>query len=310
MKPKSGLLGNCIKLGICISFFFIVLQSCDNPSGYGTIDHIVKFTTDTSESVQKDASLKNASENRYTQFGTYITSLTPYIFKASIRMMNYQDYWDITSDKTHGISYLGENEEYLYVDFSNNQEVSITPTLYSRDLHGDRIFGQKQVTFNYFNFVPQYLYQEVELPSEYTNLHLNQVDYLPSARFGNILKINNDDLLRDIISTGFTFVFGNTDYTYIFNEDHQVIGPSENNPFGDDGSGFSGAIIRSSNYTPVTVTMPDEDQTITMYSTVSFNTQDLIQVYSGNDNIPFTSDDVFVYAPYYWERVKVKLEIR
>ena len=69
-------------------------------------------------------------------------------------------------------------------------------------------------------------------------------------------------------------------------------------------------MIRSHQFNPVTVTMPEEDETIEMYSTLSFNTDNLIQVYAGRDNIPYTQDDVFTYAPNYWERLKVRLEVR
>ncbi len=309
MRKQSKFSDHCYFIsGICFSLLALIFQSC-SIFDYGTIEHSLKFTTETSEiSANSPSFIKSDSNDRYTQFGAYITSITPGVFTASIRMMGYQDNWDITDKSTHLISYV--NDSVLNVDFSNNQEVSITPTLYSTDLHGDRIFRQKEVTFIYFTFVPDYLYQEFELPSEYTNIHLNQIDYISSARFGNIIKINNNNLLTGIISTGFTFVFGNTDSTFIFNKEHLTIKPSENNPFGDDGSGFSGEIIRSCNYTPITVTMPESGETITMYSTVSFDTQNLIQVYAGADNVPYTSDDVFVYAPGYWDRIKVKLEIK
>jgi hypothetical protein len=33
----------------------------------------------------------------------------------------------------------------------------------------------------------------------------------------------------------------------------------------------------------------------------------LIQIYAGQDNIPYTSDDIFVYAPNFWERLSVSL---
>jgi hypothetical protein len=41
---------------------------------------------------------------------------------------------------------------------------------------------------------------------------------------------------------------------------------------------------------------------------MSFNTTDLIHIYAGADNIPYTADDIFVYAPYFWERISVILE--
>jgi hypothetical protein len=69
-------------------------------------------------------------------------------------------------------------------------------------------------------------------------------------------------------------------------------------------------MIRSNKITPFTLIRPEPGESIEMYSTISFNTDNLIQVYAGADNIPYTQDDVFVYAPNYWERLGVKIEIR
>jgi hypothetical protein len=47
-----------------------------------------------------------------------------------------------------------------------------------------------------------------------------------------------------------------------------------------------------------------------VFSAISFITDDLIQVYAGNDGVAYTGDDVFVYPPRYWERVVARLEVR
>lgn len=54
----------------------------------------------------------------------------------------------------------------------------------------------------------------------------------------------------------------------------------------------------------------DDVVCIEMYSTISFITDDLIQVYAGNNCVAYTGDDVFVYPPRYWERVVARLEVR
>ena len=50
-------------------------------------------------------------------------------------------------------------------------------------------------------------------------------------------------------------------------------------------------------------------KTIEMVSEISFDTENLIQIYAGQDNIPYTSDGIFLFAPNYWERLIVKLEV-
>jgi hypothetical protein len=41
-----------------------------------------------------------------------------------------------------------------------------------------------------------------------------------------------------------------------------------------------------------------------------FDTHNLIQIYAGEDNIPYTSDDVFIYAPNFWERIQVSVKVQ
>jgi hypothetical protein len=86
-----------------------------------------------------------------------------------------------------------------------------------------------------------------------------------------------------------------------------LISPSPDFPFKGD---THASVVRSNKYLLATVTMPQEGETIEMYSTISFYTHNLIQIYTGPDNIAYTSDDLIVYAPNYWERLNVKLEIK
>jgi len=265
----------------------------------------------------------NKSISTYSQFGSYITSITPGKFSAKLNIMCYQDYWDYRDKATHMISYIDGHDNdpnyeiALFADFSNNQEVSVTPILYSTDLI-DGIFKQKEVTFNYFNFVPYYLFQEVDLPVQYNNISLTQfnggvnVEYSYDSGRGNILlKAQDPSFLNPLFGQKSNnpcgWVFGSTDSTFLFNQEGAEISPSADYPFGNN---TRAPVIRSNKYDPVTVTMPPEGETIEMYSTISFDTQNLIQIYAGNDNIPYSSDDIFVYAPNYWERVNVKLEIK
>lgn len=295
-----------------------ILTGCSKESG--SIQHKVRYTT-TGEAVK---SAKSWNESTYTQFGTYITSLTPEKFTAKITLMCYQDNWDIQDRSTHIISYVDGHdndpnfEMATYADFSGNAEVSIDPILYSTDLIGEenRIFKQKEVTFKYFNFGPDYFYQEVELPAQYKDIQLDQVDmgadprpeyYYDQERNCVFLKSYSYSFLRPLGRYPFTFVFGNTESTYIFNQEGNMIFPSPDFPFGGS---TSGPVVRSNKYDPVTVTMPQEGEAITMYSTVMFDSRNLIQVYAGADEVAYTNDDVFVYAPSFWERLNVKLEIK
>jgi len=305
------------------TFCFLIISSlllaCSKDRVNGDIRHRVQYTTSKTDL----KTMESNADSRYTQFGDYITSITPYKFTSKINIMCYQDNWDITGNSTHTISYVDGHDNdpryeiATYADFSNNQEVEITPILYSTDKQ-DGIFKQKEVTFTYFNFCPYYLYQEVEIPVQYKDITINQFNQYynepyscDSVKFGNVLKIKHVPFISRLYQYGngypWAYVFGNTDSTFVYNKEGKTVPPSEHWPFG--GSTIN-PIIRSNKYVAKTVTMPTNGETIEMVSTISFNTENLIQIYAGQDNIPYTSDDIFLYAPNYWERLSAKLEIK
>ncbi len=42
---------------------------------------------------------------------------------------------------------------------------------------------------------------------------------------------------------------------------------------------------------------------------MSFNYNNIIQIYAGQDNLPYTKDDVFLYRPDFWERLSVQVSV-
>ena len=66
--------------------------------------------------------------------------------------------------------------------------------IYGR-VNNNRQFDDAQIDFNYFYFIPFYLYQELQLPSEYQKVTL---DMFPSGSVtDNILKINHNEILKN-----------------------------------------------------------------------------------------------------------------
>lgn len=298
---------------ICIILIACIFFGCEKEGG--TLSHKIKYST--SPSTFKSVS-KSAAESYYSDLGTYVTSITPRHFSAKLNIMMYYDFWESGDNSSHMISYIEGHDNdpnyeiSLYVDFSNNQEVTYEPILYCTDGR-DGLFGQKQVSMRYFYFVPYYFIQEIEIPEEYG-------DEIPSLGYEGTYstdpitgkqyyKVNQLAFLEKVFGVPdhhpYGYLFGNTDRTYIFNEDCTDLPQSEEYPCGG-----SQPLIRSNKYNAVTVTVPDKGEEVEMYSTISFDTENLIQVYAGNDNVPYTMDDIFVYAPNYWERISVKLEIR
>jgi hypothetical protein len=292
----------------------VLASSCEEA---GKINHRLRFTN---EGIP--VSGKTSEDSLYTQFGPLITTLTPYVFRSKLNILAYQD--DLESagpnSTTHMISYIDGHDNdpnyqiFLDVDFSNNQEVVAEPILYGTDIR-DGIFEQREVTMSYFMFVPYHITQSFVLPLEYKDVQFAWQDMNTCRNYDSLLNrvtfTCSERLLtmplygqNNLIPAG--YVFGGTDSTYIHNP--EALPGVPGCPFG--GSLCNNPFIRSSYYTPVTVTMPDDGESIEMFSTISFNSNNLIQIYAGNDGVAYTGDDVFVYAPKYWERVVARLEVR
>jgi hypothetical protein len=302
----------------------LFIFSCKESGEIGEINFKVEYTTDINTSSKSTCVI---DDQLHSGFGTFVTSLTPYHFSASINMMGMQDSTiDPGGNTTIMLGFIMHDGSDMIApdpqaDFSNNQEVEFFPKI------GHQVTPGQQIDFVYFYFVPYYIYQEVTLPVEYQNITINQfnevypVGYfgIPEeqfqcdlVKFGNTLKIKYQPFITRLhpYPAGYPrdIVFGNTDSTFIFNKEGNTIYTSIDNPFGAPDQGVKHCIIRSDKYSVSTVTIPEDDQSITVRVTLSFDTRNLIQVYAGQDNIPYTSDDIFLYAPKYWERIQVKLE--
>ena len=136
------------------------------------------------------------------------------------------------------------------------------------------------------DMVSYHFEQEFEVPALYgdQNIMGNNGTYTVDSVTGNrLIRINHQPFLEPIFGypdhQPFGYFFGNTDSTFIFNRECAQVPPSENHP-----NGGSQPMIRSNHFTPVTVKMPLDGGTIEMYSTISFDTENLIQVYAGRDN--------------------------
>lgn len=254
--------------------------------------------------------------DRYNQFGDYITSITPKKFTARIWTIGYIDkVMDRSNNNANMLQYIEQNADKLsredpsrLIDFSDNNIVNFDPVIYGR-VNNDRQFEDAHIDFKYFYFIPDRLYQELQLPSGYQNITL---DMFPSISItDNILKINQYEILRKLFPNAATngnlyLIFGNTDSTFVVNPQGENVGISDNCPIAEPGHDLT---IRSHKYFNMIFNQPVEGETAVMNGILSFNTQDLIQVYAGVDNVPYTRDDVFVYAPRFWERISSRLEI-
>lgn len=270
--------------------------------------------------------------DRYTQFGDYITSITPSKFIIKFLDLRLCSTWE---NQNNNLAII-DNNNFAWTsadriaDFSNNGIVNIT------------IDGtvSEDVTMIYLVSIPMFYYQEFELPAQYANFTIEQVgssttnnlpylfsggpniDYptanagIGGVKEGLIVKCSNNALTAPIFDAtwldktkfeGFpeiphTTVFGNTDSTFIYNSVLVNKQPTKDDPLAQ-----GGYIIRSNKFNSITVHGIPEGETETITGIMTFDTANLIHIYAGKDNIPYTSDDIFVYAPKYWERLSVNL---
>ncbi len=258
----------------------------------------------------------NIKAEQYSQFGDYITSITPTTFIGKfLDMRLISSGVDFASSS--GFNIIDNNTAPSSPDrlanFSNNASVNFTPNV-PRFSSG--------LVLNLFVFMPMFYFQEFDLPSQYDSVTYLQYltygsdsinlanDVIGGLRNGRHISGSNQPFMAAIFDSAWggngnfppipsNYVFGSTDSTYIFYSNGQF---SINNPLSQ-----TGYIIRSNAYNTLTIQPVPEGETKTVTGTMTFNLNDLIQIYAGDDNIPYTSDDIFVYAPNFWERLSVNL---
>lgn len=295
---------------------FVLLSSCEKG---GSVSYKIKFTTEDIGIVRST----QADDTVYTQFGNYMTSLTPTLFTSRIWTVGYIDKVIVFgTNEANMLQYIDQNQMALpyndtsrFVDFSSNATISFNPVTFGNMTNTTNFFAEPEIDFKYFYFIPYYLYQEVQLPAGYNGVTLDMFsvpgDPNPVVIAGNVLKAKNHQMMKQILPNAQTnsytlFIFGNCDSTYVVNPNGELIGTGTDNPVNEPQSSL---IIRSNLYERTLVTSPQNGEQIVMSGTLSFYTNNLIQVYAGTDNIPYTSDDIFVYAPRFWERLTTRLVV-
>ena len=286
------------------------------------ITYKMKFTTD-------KINLKSAvPDTLYTQFGDYITSLTPEKFTANVWSLGYLDRVLVPgTNQANSLEYV--NQQYgcpgclkpvdhpdRYVDFSGNSNINVIPGIGGNINEDLNTFQDDQVDFIYFYFIPYYLYQEVELPGQYAGVQIDMFQPIGQDTAiieGNILKVKHKQMIKKVYPNAnmnqyIQFIFGNCDSTYVVNPNGEGIPLSSDSPLMNVIE--TDLTIRSNLYTNMIFNSPGRDsESAELNGVLSFNTSGLIQVYAGSDNIPYTHDDIFVYAPRFWERIRSRLDI-
>lgn len=286
---------------LLILFIALYLLTGCNKEEYGNLKQQIRFTS--GQSSQTVKSLKNAQDLKYTQFGNFITSITPTGFIGEIEVVRYYAENESGSYMTLVHKEPNQGEEAVLADFSKNATLSVIPTLNGTNImenpDGQGSFFKDDVTFKVL-WIRMGLKLTIELPEEFRQVNLNQFN--KNQKTNRIVTTDVIPLFQAVdelrsFGKAFTIYFGMTENTYIEvdEKDKYFLG---NNTLPH---------IRSSKFNVWTMTPPLPDQTKTIVSTIGFTASDIIQLYAGKDNIAYTSDDVMVFEPKFWERIYVSV---
>jgi len=257
------------------------------------------------------------SDTIYTQFGDYITSITPTVFKAKFTSIRFVDELNVVNQMELINNNLPYSDPLRYADFTNNTAVTLNVELNGNLANEGASFAQS-VIFKYFYFRLEYFKQEINLPIQYSTIvTLDQFPFstdtadwaqLAGSLTNNTLTAKYRPLLLPLFPGAHlqrlpdAFVFGGTNSTFVLNINSDPHDFPNNLPYDGD------YVVRSNLYNILIYTPPsDQSETTYINTTMTFNYNKLIQVYAGNDNIPYTKDDIFVYAPNFWERLSVNV---
>lgn len=295
--------------------------SCRREDKNGSYRYYIRFTS------EKPPGVQARTTTYYTGLGAYVTSLTPSRFVVKIGMLGFQDDTSqCPNTTTDMLQFVDGNFSFTdsirIADFTANIQKEYQPKLYGRT-KSNAYFTDPEITFTYFYLTllgnggkNNYIYNEIALPEAYRGKKLLQFEgkfynnwlyWHDSVVRDNVLRIEYHPLVHYAfdpagIKIPEAFIFGNTDSTFIFNPKGLVQPVSRNHIFCGETRGSS---VRSARYTPLILRRPKPDEVLEMKATVSFDTENLVQVYAGADGVAYTADDIFVYAPQFWNRIQV-----
>lgn len=292
---------------------FILFAGCKKDK-YGDLVHKMNYTT--------SKELKNkglADELHYTQFGDYITSITPSSFIGEFGMVRIYGTTNVSDSPPVFMTLIqpmATGDNLRFADFSNNAEITFTPTLngpfVNADDDGTGGCFMDDAIFKLLHINLNNLRHTIELPVQYNGVILSQVSsqYLnDSTQNENIIVVDMYPLVRIINDTLqfykqiMTFYFGMTDSTTIYTTGPAIPTPSSLNQDFDMRIPF----VWGNKFNEWTLKSPANGETITITSIIGFDNENLIQIYAGEDNTPYTSDDIIVYAPNFWERIYINV---
>jgi len=216
---------------IAIIFLTLIIFSGCKKDKYGHLVHKMKYTS------SKESKRKGSTKDLYyTQFGNYITSITPSSFIGDFDMIRIYGTTN-TSDSPPVFMTLIQpksSEDITRIaDFTNNAEITISPFLNGPlILNSDGTGGcfKYDAVFKLLQVIINDIKQVVELPAQYKGINLAQFNeqygqnqyFSDSVKQGNILTVDMYPLIWKISDTSEFYhrqlncYFGMTDKTTLY----------------------------------------------------------------------------------------------
>jgi len=289
------------------------LFGCNKESGLD-----IKFRTiytsmpNNGKNSEKSSLVSNSTMEHYTQFGDFLGTISPDKVKAEFNSIRFIDRKNTEEGMQTMLEIIGVNwpsdDERRFADFTNGSEIEVVPEMFG-NVGKDGWFVDKNIKLKYLLILPKNFNLEFTVPDQLTD-NLTTYSGVYFEKNENLIKCGIDFLLYHIKNEGYNFehgiglkgfVFGETDTSYIVRQD--------NIPNGDVTELISQAqphsVVRSSKYVSPILSPPAEGATKIITTTISFNSENIIQHYAGSDNKPYTWDDIFVFEPKFWERFSV-----
>lgn len=324
-----------MKKSLTVLIFLALVAGCgkNNDVVRGKVIYKIQYST-AKVPFKKTMAHGDIYEKRYTQFGEYITSITPTTFLGSIsitRLLGVSESTSIAS-MTLILRNPPARDDYN-ADFSNNAVVQVVPVLNGgMTCNNNSEDGNDSIIYCYLTEITpftlmysqiQNLKQTVELPAQYNGINLTQFNqfygfkqyYCDSVKNGAILTVDMYPLKEFIEYPAFKYMadldiyLGLTDSTRLFKQGDNVPFPATFPPSFKSPGFFDAPLIWSNQFIPWTYNPPLEGQTLTLLCTLQFDIEKLIQIYAGADNVPYTSDDIIIYAPNFWDRMTVNMSV-
>ena len=300
---------------LCLIIF---LTGCSRNEGLD-----LKFRTvyTSGAAINKSSPFKNsmgpvALTGDYTLFGDFLGSITPAKVTATFNTIRFIDRKKTDPGVQTMLEITGVNWPFddprRFADFTNGNTVEVVPEIYG-NVDTDGWFVDDNIRMRYLFILPQEFVLEIDLPESLSESNFGSYQGVYFDKQGNKLKCGIEFLLYHVVNEGYDikngiylrgFVFGETETSYIVRQN--------NIPTGDVAELITQAqphsVVRSSRYVSPVLYPPDKGETKIITTTISFDSEDIIQHYAGADNTPNTWDDILVFVPNFWERFNVVVE--